>query len=90
MMCCDDLPFEVYGDWGWDPCSPMLRMWVFHQKQAQDMAVRLQGPGNQASRRSRFYRDNTGSLRVAQGKIAPEAMPLRRTKTVFECPHGEN
>jgi len=90
MMMCDDLPTIDERLGGWHPCTPMLGLWVLHQKQAREMDVELQGPGHHTRRRSRFYRDNTGALRVAAGKITPEPLQMRTTQDLAKRHYREN
>ena len=87
---CDDLPIIDYGLGGWHPCTPMQELWFLHQEHARRFRLQLQRDGNQAVIPTRLYRDNPSTIRVAEGKVAPEAMPMSIKNHIFECPNGEN
>jgi hypothetical protein len=89
-MCDEEMPNMVYQDQGQNVCNTVQGLWTMHNVQRRNYLVQLPRAGHQNCLPSRFYRDNTGTLRVAQGKVAPEAMPLSIQNRIFECPYGEN
>ena len=70
-----DLPWEGFGF-----CSPMLGMWVFHNKQRRVLELQLQWSGRKARKDAEAHRDNGRAVRVSEMEATAWPVQVQATK----------
>lgn len=69
-----DMPWEGFGF-----CSPMLGLWVFHNKQRREMELQVRWMGKQALKAAKTHRDNGRAIRLAEMEATPWPVQVQTT-----------
>ena len=76
---CNDMPYQEYGHWGWNPCNNLLGLYIHNKSQARQLELQLQWSRRKALKAAKASRGNGRAVGLAEMEVAPWPVQVQTT-----------